>query len=1298
MAKKKKSGGIHIEGNRIEIHGDVVGRDKITNYLIQGINGLSTDYSDRIKNFIVEYLGTPDKPVPFGGRQTELAALDAWLADPAAPPYALIAAEAGRGKSALLTRWMQSVLERDLAHVVFIPISIRFNTALESVTFTALAARLGQIYGEPVKFADLSAQQWRGVCLSYLNRPPPDDKPLLVILDGLDEAADWHAGPDMFPLDPPRGIHALVSARYLGGDVDDQGWLRRLSWDSHERARSLLLPALTREGVSDVLAAMGHPLDKLTTQVDVIGELFRLSEGDPLLVRLYVEALLPYSDRAATLHPEDLPSIKEGLAGYFERWWVDQRQQWKLQGRDPLTEGVDVLNFFNLCAVALGPLSTNDAAEIASGGLASGLRLKAVAEGVARFVIGDGRARGYVFSHPRLNQFFLDQMTTTEHAEWAARFLAYGRRTLEALNVGSLAANKAPAYAVQYYGAHLERAEAQATNLYALVSEGWLRAWEALEGTYAGFLNDTERAWQQAEAEHEIAMQIKCALCRASITALSANIPPELLALAVQHKVLTPLQALVIARQIPNESQRALALVALASHLPKHLIADTLTTVWAIEDKLKRAKVLAAFATHLSEHERAKALQYMLADMHVNKYEHGQAEALAALAPYLSEHLMAKALVAARTIRYAEYRVNALTALAPYLPEDQRAMTLQDALTAAQAIEQKRAQAKALAMLAPHLPEHLMVNALVITLEIEDKRSRAEALAVFIPHLPEHLKAEVLQDALAAVRAIKSDEGAKAQILVTLAHHLTEQQRVMALQEALTVALAIKQKQTQVKALTALIPHLPEHQRAIAMALQDALTVTLAIENQRDQAKALAALAPHLSEHLMAKALVAARTIRYTEYRVNALTALAPYLPEDQRAMTLQDALAAARAIEDEWDQADFLAALVPHLPEHQRAMTLQDALVAARASEDERDRAKALAAFVPHLPEHLKAEVLQDTLAATRMFKYDEGAQAQILVTLAPYLPRHLIIEALTITRTIEQKRTQAKVLAALIPHLPEGQKASALQDALAAARAIEQQQAQAKALTALIPYLPAGQRASALQDALAAAQAIEQKRAQVEVLTALIPHLPEDQRASTLQDALAAARALKYDGYQQIKRATGLQNPLSTVLTISYEEDRVKTLIALVPHLTEQEKAKALQDAFTFAQAIRDRNVRARLLIELTHHFPEHPMADALMTDALMTDALTTAQAIKDKHYRAEALAALTSNLASWALAQPTLVYKVWKPTLRELSSQPRPEFLRDIEALIPFIFALVKKEEKTQTAADIFEAIQEVGRWWP
>lgn len=70
--------------------------------------------------FLDHYLGTAERPVPFGGRDVELANLDAWL-DGAGRPYRLLVAPAGRGKSALLAHWATRAEATGRADVAFVP-------------------------------------------------------------------------------------------------------------------------------------------------------------------------------------------------------------------------------------------------------------------------------------------------------------------------------------------------------------------------------------------------------------------------------------------------------------------------------------------------------------------------------------------------------------------------------------------------------------------------------------------------------------------------------------------------------------------------------------------------------------------------------------------------------------------------------------------------------------------------------------------------------------------------------------------------------------------------------------------------------------------------------------------------------------------------------------------------------------------------------------------------------------------------------------------------------------------------
>ncbi|MCS6969633.1 MAG: hypothetical protein NZ552_01265, partial [Planctomycetes bacterium] len=706
-------------------HDNFVNTGIFVQFVVDPVRRLPTDYGTRIENFLNTYLGTRDSPVPFGGRDDVLRELDAWL-DKAAQPYALLTAPAGRGKSALLARWLNSLHQRrpDLP-IAFLPVSARFGTNLASVTFAALAAQLARAFGEPLPSdANISAEVWRGMCGSYLKRTPPAGR-LLVVLDGADEAADWDVDGALFPLAPPPGLKVILSARLTANRPGPDDWQRALAWERLNVRRFELAP-LDRAGLRDVLEKMGVPLDELARQPFIVEELHRLTEGDPLLVGLYVGDLWQRGEGVRRLRPEDLRDLRPGLAGYFDRWWEDQHRLWG--ARRPLLEKA-VRELLNLFSAALGPLRKDDLLALADreAGLDSSWALEEGLKPLARFVVRSGE--GYVFAHPRLPQYFWEQrLSEGERQALERRFLGWGRACLEALGEGRLAPRQAPPYLVRYYRAHLERAHAPPDDLRRLVeTPAWAQAWEALEGSYGGYLGDVQAVWRRAEAEDHraaeagqsaplLGLEIRCALIEASAHSLAGNLLPALPALLVRHGHWTPRQALAHARQMLDEGRRAGALANLAPQLPPDLLPEALAAAREIKSELYRARALAALAAHLPP------------------------------------ELLPEALAAAREIRDADDRAEALAALAAHLPPDLLPDLLPEALAAAREIKWEPARAEALADLAAHLPPELLPEALAAAREIEWEHIRARALAA---HLPPDLLPDLLPEALAAAREIK---------------------------------------------------------------------------------------------------------------------------------------------------------------------------------------------------------------------------------------------------------------------------------------------------------------------------------------------------------------------------------------------------------------------------------------------------------------------------------------------------------------------------------------------------------------
>ena len=872
---------------------------------------------------------------------------------------------------------------------------------------------------------------WRGMASGYLSRSAPNGR-LLVVLDGLDEATDWQAGADLFPFEPPPGLRVVVAARHQADDQGPEGWLRRLGWERNGLARSLTLAPLTHAGVSDVLRSMGVPLDALSTRVDIVAELHRLSEGDPLLVRLYVDDLWKKGAAATRLQPEDLHALQPGLHGYFDRWWEDQRKQW---GRDaPLREPA-VQTMLNLLATALAPLGKDDLLHLSN---LSTWDLEEALRPLARLVVGDGRTQGYAFSHPRLGQYFREKLSQHEQRQLEERFLRWGQECVERLCTGTIPPKDVSPYLVRALGSHLARAQAGPEAWLRLVNGDWATAGEALEGAYSLFLHDVARAWEacvkanrEATAQGEPAPwlggEIRCALMEASLHSLAGNIPPALLVALVQQKVRTSVQGLAYARQIPDPQQRAEALSALVPYLPPDLLLAAFAAIQDIEDEFARADALGALAPHLPP----DLLPAALAAAEDIQNADARADALRALAPHLPLDLRSQALhnalAAIRDIKDASTRAAALTALVPHLPPDLWSQALHDALTAAQDIRDASDRAAVLGALAPHLPSDLLSAALDAVWYITNKSARTRALSALAPYL----SSDLLRAAFAAIRDIEF-AFARADALRALAPHLSPD----LLLAALTATQDIEDASTRAAALGVLVPHMLPDLRSQAM--RDALAAVRDIEDESVRAAALDAFIPHLPSDLLPAAFAAIQDIRDTSARIDALYALVPHLPSD----LLPAVFVATQDVRGAFVRADTLCVPAPHLPPD----LLPAAFAAVQDIEDKSARADALGALVSHL----SPDLLPAAFAAVQDIE-DKSVRADALGALAPHLPPDLLPAAFVAVRDIEDEFARARALGALAPHLPP----DLLLAAFAAVRDITNESARTRALGALVPHL---------------------------------------------------------------------------------------------------------------------------------------------------------------------------------------------------------------------------------------------------
>jgi len=565
------------------------------------------------------------------------------LASPKSPRNFLVTAPAGRGKTALLVRWAS---QADPAWpLAFVPISIRYETNRADVFYQALAAHLASLLGEslPPTPSD-PASFYKEKVIEYFDKFEQSDRRCLVVIDGLDEASGWQVDTTVLPIEPPANVRILASARQLAGDRGASDWLRKLGWaPPRGNAGSMEVPPLTRDGIGEVLVNMGFPIGHLAKDVDIVGELFRLTGGgDPLLVELYVNDLWARGEAVARLRPDDLAKCKPGFGAYFRDWFDQQKRTWRDTGLRVDEGTLDAI--LALLSCAIGPIRLAELDPLLARMLDERRHIsRDTLKPIDRFVIGDGVDTGFALGHPKLADFIQDDYfggaTIVDDAR--AAYVQWGRQVVADLNAAAIEPKEAPDYCLLYYVQHLERQPRLRSleDYRALADNGWRLAWTAHDEGLRGFARDVEVALgrlreagardpaQLRQPRTGIGGQIRCLLCLSSIRSIGASVPPHFLAELVRLRLIAPKQALHFARLKP-EPEQARTLEALAPQLGT-VVSEALVDARNLSEPDVRAGVLAALAPLLPAAERADLLAEARALAALPKEEYKQKSALA---------------------------------------------------------------------------------------------------------------------------------------------------------------------------------------------------------------------------------------------------------------------------------------------------------------------------------------------------------------------------------------------------------------------------------------------------------------------------------------------------------------------------------------------------------------------------------------------------------------------------------------------------------------------------------------------
>jgi len=329
-----------------------------------------------------------------------------------------------------------------------------------------------------------------------------------------------------------------------------KGGVKRLDWpDDSRQSKCIDVPPLSRDGIGEALESMGYPVASLASRVDILGTLKRLTEGDPLLVRMYAESLWKNAEASQRIEPEELEKLDPGYGSFFKDWFAKQSGNWS-DPNSPLRKQLEAV--LAVLSVALGPIEhrhLETTCGIVSGHHTFSLSMKDI-EPIQRFLIGDGNDNGYSFQHPKFAQYFKDDYFKNGHMVSVAEesIKAWGKNIVSEMNSGRIEPKNVPTYVLNYYVFHLLKAADDPQAMESILLDGWQCAWFEHDGGYARYASDIAAlmdAFRKSKLDggSQFAMRVRCGLILSSIRSIGINTPSELLVALVQHGKMSSRQA-----------------------------------------------------------------------------------------------------------------------------------------------------------------------------------------------------------------------------------------------------------------------------------------------------------------------------------------------------------------------------------------------------------------------------------------------------------------------------------------------------------------------------------------------------------------------------------------------------------------------------------------------------------------------------------------------------------------------------------------------------------------------------------
>jgi hypothetical protein len=426
----------------------------------------------------------------FAGRGDELKHVQAFLDDPE-PGYLVITAPAGYGKTALAVKVIEA--HREIAAYHF------FRNMYGALEEEALSEKfflknvVDQLRLWELSFTDrwdapTTDSGWVAAYQHLFATPLREQR--ILLLDGLDEVADWRLQPYL-SVTPPQNMKVIVTVRDVGGS-----WRQTYGFPEH-CTQHLALEGLSRADVAGALrlagpkaAALADNPPDLDRIVAVTTPSGTVAGADPLYVTFLADDI-----ERGQVTPARISAAPRKLEEYLQTWW------------EAILADADsgALDLLATLAAALGPVYPDDLTALYPS-LQSGLKgnpIRRIVEDMRRTLTGSD-ATGYSFAHPRFRDFVRRFPETMQYRQ---RLLDYCRAWRE---------HRGRRYPLLYSIGHFSEAR-ELDLLFATILDADFQAEQKkVLGSVAATVNDLRSAVLVAAGDDRFIDLFACAAtCRA---------------------------------------------------------------------------------------------------------------------------------------------------------------------------------------------------------------------------------------------------------------------------------------------------------------------------------------------------------------------------------------------------------------------------------------------------------------------------------------------------------------------------------------------------------------------------------------------------------------------------------------------------------------------------------------------------------------------------------------------------------------------------------------------------------------